>query len=111
MCAARHRSKCEERHARHQHVADYLLRSTKPFRFHRSVRNYRPLGEDVMSNARSTEPSLDELFQDASIQLLMRRDGVQERDVRALLQRMSAVRAAFPDSRAEVAIEIAAPLP
>jgi hypothetical protein len=110
MCAARHRSKCEERHARHQHVADYLLRSTKLFRF-QSVRNYRPLGEDVMSNARSTEPSLDELFQDASIQLLMRRDGVQESDVRALLQRMSAVRAAFPDSRAEVAIEIAAPLP
>ena len=31
------------------------------------------------------EPSLEELFRDITVQLLMRRDGVTERDIRALL--------------------------
>jgi hypothetical protein len=31
------------------------------------------------------EPSLDELFRDIPVQLLMRRDGVTESDIRALL--------------------------
>ena len=41
--------------------------------------------EEVMWNGRGTEPSLDELFRDVAMQLLMRRDGVRESDVRALL--------------------------
>ena len=41
--------------------------------------------EEVMWNRRGTEPSLDELFRDVAMQLLMRRDGVRESDVRALL--------------------------
>jgi len=31
------------------------------------------------------EPSLDELFRDIAVQILMRRDGVMESDIRALL--------------------------
>jgi hypothetical protein len=38
-----------------------------------------------MCNTRFSEPSLDELFRDAPMQLLMRRDGVTEGEVRALL--------------------------
>jgi hypothetical protein len=38
-----------------------------------------------MGNRRCREPSLDELFRDEAIQLLMRRDGVTEGEVRALL--------------------------
>jgi hypothetical protein len=41
--------------------------------------------EEVMWTRPGTEPSLDELFHDVTIQLLMRRDGVKESDVRALL--------------------------
>jgi hypothetical protein len=41
--------------------------------------------EEVMLNGRCIEPSLDELFGDAAMRLLMRRDGVTESDVRALL--------------------------
>ena len=40
-----------------------------------------------------TEPSLDELFGDAAIRLLMRRDGVTESDVRALLCELKNARA------------------
>ena len=32
------------------------------------------------------EPSLDELFRDIAVQILMRRDGVRESDIRALLR-------------------------
>ena len=38
-----------------------------------------------MSKTRCAEPSLDELFGDIAVQLLMRRDGVRESDIRALL--------------------------
>ena len=38
-----------------------------------------------MCNRRCAEPSLDELFRDAAMQLLMRRDRVTEGEVRALL--------------------------
>ncbi len=38
-----------------------------------------------MFNKCCTEPSLDDLFSDFAIQLLMRRDGVTEGDIRALL--------------------------
>jgi hypothetical protein len=41
--------------------------------------------EDVICDTRSTEPSLDELLGDPVMQLLMRRDGVTEKDVRAPL--------------------------
>jgi hypothetical protein len=41
--------------------------------------------EEVIRNGRGTEPSLDELFRDVTMQLLMRRDGVRESDVLALL--------------------------
>ena len=38
-----------------------------------------------MFRERCTEPSLDELFEDIAMRLLMRRDGVTESDIRALL--------------------------
>ena len=38
-----------------------------------------------MCNWHRIEPSLDELFGDIAMQLLMRRDGVSKRDIRALL--------------------------
>jgi hypothetical protein len=47
-----------------------------------------------MWNRRSTEPSLDELFRDVTMQLLMRRDGVTESDVRALLGQLRNAREA-----------------
>ena len=50
--------------------------------------------EEVMWNRRGTEPSLDELFRDVAMQLLMRRDGVRESDVRALLSRLRDAREA-----------------
>src|SRR5215469_13013255 len=50
--------------------------------------------EKVMFGGCCTEPSLDELFGDTAIQLLMRRDGVRESDVRALLCELSDARAA-----------------
>ena len=46
-----------------------------------------------MCNPHCTEPSLDELFGDVAIQLLMRRDGVTESDVRALLDGLRLARA------------------
>jgi hypothetical protein len=50
--------------------------------------------EEVMFNGRCIEPSLDELFGDAAMRLLMRRDGVTESDVRALLCTLKDARAA-----------------
>ena len=50
--------------------------------------------EEVMWNGRDAEPSLDELFRDVAMQLLMRRDGVKESDVRALLGELRGVREA-----------------
>jgi hypothetical protein len=41
--------------------------------------------EEVMFNGRCIELSLDELFGDAAMRLVMRRHGVTESDVRALL--------------------------
>ena len=46
-----------------------------------------------MFNGRSTEPSLDELFGDAAMRLLMRRDGVTESDIRTLLSTLKDARA------------------
>jgi hypothetical protein len=46
-----------------------------------------------MCNRRCTEPSLDELFRDIAVQLLMRRDGVRESDVRSLLGELRDARA------------------
>jgi hypothetical protein len=40
-----------------------------------------------------TEPSLDELFGDVAMRLLMRRDGVTESDIRTLLCEMKGARA------------------
>ena len=50
--------------------------------------------EEVMWNGRGTEPSLDELFRDVAMQLLMRRDGVRESDVRMLLSELRDAREA-----------------
>jgi hypothetical protein len=46
-----------------------------------------------MCNEYCTEPSLDELFGDAAVRLLMRRDGVTESDIRALLCKLKDARA------------------
>jgi hypothetical protein len=46
-----------------------------------------------MFNGCCTEPSLDELFGDAAMRLLMRRDGVTESDIRALLCTLKDARA------------------
>jgi hypothetical protein len=46
-----------------------------------------------MFNERCTEPSLDELFGDPAMRLLMRRDGVTESDIRALLGELKDARA------------------
>ena len=40
-----------------------------------------------------TDPSLDELFGDTAMRLLMRHDGVTENDVRALLWKLTDARA------------------
>jgi hypothetical protein len=50
-----------------------------------------------MCNTQCTGPSLDELFRDTAVQLLMRRDGVTESDIRALLGRVGNARASIPD--------------
>jgi hypothetical protein len=47
-----------------------------------------------MLNQCCVEPSLDELFDDLAMQLLMRRDGVTESDVRVLLRELKDIRAA-----------------
>ena len=47
-----------------------------------------------MCNVPCTEPCLEELFDDLAMQLLMRRDGVTESDVRALLSELKDVRTA-----------------
>jgi hypothetical protein len=46
-----------------------------------------------MCNTRGTESSLDELFGDGAMQLLMRRDGATESDVRAPLSELRDARA------------------
>jgi hypothetical protein len=46
-----------------------------------------------MFNEHCTEPSLDELFGDSAMRLLMRRDGVTESDIRALLHELKGARA------------------
>jgi hypothetical protein len=46
-----------------------------------------------MSSPSCNEPSLDELFGDFAIQLLMRRDGVTESDIRELLRKIKLARA------------------
>jgi hypothetical protein len=46
-----------------------------------------------MFNACGTDPSLDELFGDTAMRLLMRRDGVTESDVRTLLWKLKDARA------------------
>ena len=46
-----------------------------------------------MFNGCYAEPSLDELFEDAVMRLLMRRDGVTESDIRALLCTLKDARA------------------
>ena len=50
--------------------------------------------EQVMFNGRCCEPSLDELFADSAVRLLMRRDGVTENDIRALLSELKNARTA-----------------
>jgi hypothetical protein len=46
-----------------------------------------------MFKERRTEPSLDELFGDVAMRLLMRCDGVTESDIRALLCKLKDARA------------------
>jgi hypothetical protein len=53
-----------------------------------------------MCNTQCTEPSLDELFRDTAVQLLMQRDGVTESDVRALLGRLGNARTSISDCTA-----------
>ena len=45
-----------------------------------------------MVDDRCTEPSLDELFGDVAMRLLMQRDGVTESDIRALVGRLKDAR-------------------
>ena len=45
-----------------------------------------------MFNGRCTDPSLDELLGDTAMRLLMRRDGVTESDIRALLSKLKDAR-------------------
>ena len=53
-----------------------------------------------MFNQYCAEPSLDELFNDPAMKLLMRRDGVTESDVKALLCDLEEIRkAAFSGIR------------
>ena len=47
-----------------------------------------------MGKTHCAEPSLDELFCDIAVRLLMRRDRVTESDIRALLGEMEEARAA-----------------
>ena len=47
-----------------------------------------------MGKTHCAEPSLDELFRDIAVRLLMRRDGVTESNIRALLGKMEEARAA-----------------
>jgi len=47
-----------------------------------------------MLNQCCVEPSLDELFDDLAMQLVMRRDGATERDLRVLLCELKDIRAA-----------------
>jgi|GraSoiStandDraft_48_1057284.scaffolds.fasta_scaffold328676_1 hypothetical protein len=47
-----------------------------------------------MCNERCREPSLDELFGDIAMRLLMRRDGTTESDIRTLLCRLKDARGA-----------------
>ena len=49
--------------------------------------------KEVMFNACCTEPSLDELFEDAAMRFFMQRDGVTESDIRALLCTLKDARA------------------
>jgi hypothetical protein len=65
-----------------------------------------------MFKERCTEPSLDELFGDSAMRLLMRRDGVTESDIRALLCELKDARAvAFggQQSRPKMSPEISVP--
>ena len=70
-------------------ITGRLVRTRRLLRFSRFRPSSSAVGEvrreEVMANRRCTEPSLDELFGDVAMQLLMRRDGVRESDVRALL--------------------------
>jgi hypothetical protein len=73
----------------HRHRID---RSTIPFCLtvnHRGAIAW----EGVMCTAPCTEPSLDELFGDSAMCILMRRDGVAESNVRALLCALKITRA------------------
>src|SRR5215472_11639410 len=76
-------------------VADRLVRARGLLQFGRLTPSSSAVTElrreDVMCNTRGTEPSLDELFGDGAMQLLMRRDGVTESDVRAPLSDARAV--------------------
>ena len=50
--------------------------------------------KEAVCNERRAEPSLNELLGDFAMQLLMRRDGVTESDIRALLCEVKDARAA-----------------
>ena len=85
-----------EASSNHQSVCIFRrVRARDLLRLNRSgsrVSTFASGREDAMCNARCTEPSLNELFCDVAMQLLMRRDGVTERDVRALLDGLRVVR-------------------
>jgi hypothetical protein len=68
--------------------------------------------EEVMFKERCTEPSLDELFGDSAMRLLMQRDGVTESDIRALLCELKDARAVAlgrQQSRPKMSPEISVP--
>lgn len=79
-------------------IADRLVRARGLLRLARFKPSSPAAAElrqhEVMRDTRCTEPSLDELLGDAAIQLLMRRDGVSESDVRALVGELRGARAA-----------------
>jgi hypothetical protein len=61
--------------------------------FRRSRSAAEPWREEALHDLRR-EPSLDELFRDSAMQLLMRRDGVTEGEVRTLLGEVKEARTA-----------------
>ena len=58
--------------------------------------------EEVICIRRCTEPSLDELFGDVAMQLLMRCDGVRENDIQVLLGELRDTQVVASDAAAFV---------
>ena len=85
-------------------IAARLVGARSLLRFRRRNPSSSAVAEDrpdeVTWHRPGTEPALDELFRDVTMQLLMRRDGVRESDVRALLGELRDAREAAPGGAA-----------